>query len=159
MIAFTPNPNQPLPCLAHHEGVGVGGSGRTEPNEIRDDFKPPNEGIPILCRSGCASASGYCGLWIHCIENGRGCLFDGVNSSSIFCWSKETMKGGADLMSLETAPGVRPTKYSGNLQVRVEFSSISSGVLARVENMCVLAFLRCSSRGMRLLSDAKSVLE
>ena len=69
------------------------------------------------------------------------------------------MNGGADLMSLETAPGVRPTKYSGNLQVRVEFSSISSGVLARVENMCVLAFLRCSSRGMRLLSDAKSELE
>jgi hypothetical protein len=114
-IAPAPHP-KPLPGLAHHGGVGVGGSGRTggTANEILDNlFFAPNEadkGAPIRCRSGGASDSGYCGLWIHCIENGLSCLVDGVNSSSFICWSKETMNGGADLMSLETAAGVRPTK-------------------------------------------------
>ena len=68
------------------------------------------------------------------------------------------MYGGADLISFEAA-GSRPTKYSGNFQVRVESSWVSTAVLARVLNICVLAFLRCSSRGMRLLNDAKSVME
>lgn len=41
------------------------------------------------------------------------------------------MYGGADLTSFEAA-GNLPTKYSGNVQVRVESSCVSTGVLARV---------------------------
>lgn len=68
------------------------------------------------------------------------------------------MNGGADLASYAVTED-RPTKRSANVQACGEFSWICTGVPARVVDICALAVLRWSLRGMRLLNDAKRVLE